>query len=119
MSVREGVVIGGAALGMVAGRGVASATCRDTRLRCPARCAVLRDMGGDPVPWGGEQVRGQDRRDNQTGEGIVVTLWDSEEAARTAVERNGATMAKLGPLTVTGQTPVPPRAYEVLLHSEG
>ena len=57
--------------------------------------------------------------DNQTGEGIVVTLWDSAEAARTAVERNGATMAKLGPLTVTGQTPVPPRAYEVLLHSEG
>jgi len=46
-------------------------------------------------------------------------LWDSEAAARTAVAQNSATMAKLGPLTVTGQTPVPPRAYEVLLHSEG
>ncbi len=57
--------------------------------------------------------------DDQTGEGIVVTLWDSAEAARTAVARNSATLAKLGPLTATGQTPVPPRAYEVLLHSEG
>ena len=57
--------------------------------------------------------------DERTGEGVVVTLWDSEESARTAVERNSATMAKLGPLTATGQTPVPARAYEVLLHSEG
>jgi len=56
--------------------------------------------------------------DDRSGEGIVVTLWDSEEAALAAVAQNGATMAKLGPLTVTGQTPVPPRAYEVLLHSE-
>ena len=56
--------------------------------------------------------------DDQSGEGIVVTLWDSEEAARTAVERNSATMAKLGPLSATGQVPVPPRAYEVLLDSE-
>ncbi len=57
--------------------------------------------------------------DNQSGEGMVVTLWDSAEAASAAVERHRATLAKLGPLTVTGQTPVPPRAYEVLLHTEG
>jgi len=31
------------------------------------------------------------------------------------VAQNSATMAKLGPLTATGQIPVPPRAFEVLL----
>ena len=55
--------------------------------------------------------------DEQSGEGVVVTLWDSEEAARTAVEQNRATMARLGPLSATGQVPVPPRAYEILLQS--
>ena len=73
--------------------------------------ALYRQAGG----FQGGYLGGDDR----SGEGIVVTLWDSAEAARTAVEKNSATMAKLGPLTVTGQTPVPPRAYEVLLHSEG
>ncbi len=53
--------------------------------------------------------------DDQSGEGVVVTLWDSEDAARTAVQQAGPVLAKLGPLMVSGQTPVPPRAYEVLL----
>ena len=57
--------------------------------------------------------------DEQTGEGVVVTLWDSEAAALAAIEQYRTIMAKLGPLMVTGQAPVPPRAYEVLLHSEG
>ncbi len=51
----------------------------------------------------------------QTGEGMVVTLWDSEEAAQAATQQGSHTLAKLGPLMVSGQTPVPPRAYEVLL----
>ena len=53
--------------------------------------------------------------DDRSGEGMVVTLWDSEAAALAAVEQHRAILAKLGPLTVTGQVPVPPRAYEVLL----
>ena len=57
--------------------------------------------------------------DERSGEGMAVTLWDSEEAAQTATQGAGQTLAKLGPLMASGQTPVPPRAYEVLLHSEG
>jgi len=53
--------------------------------------------------------------DEGSGEGMVVTLWDSEERALAATRRTGPLLAKLGPLTVAGQTPVPPRAYEILL----
>ena len=53
--------------------------------------------------------------DEQSGEGMVVTLWDSEAAAQAATQQAGPILAKLGPLMVSGQTPVPPRAYEVLL----
>ena len=52
--------------------------------------------------------------DRQSGEGMVVTLWDSEEQALAANQQVGGILAKLAPLTVLGQTPVPARAFEVL-----
>lgn len=53
--------------------------------------------------------------DEQSGEGMVVTLWDSEEAAQAAAQQAGQALTKLAPLMVSGQTPPIPRAYKVQL----
>ena len=80
--------------------------------------AVIEELFALYRQAGGFQ-RGYLGADERTGEGMVVTLWDSEAAALAAIEQYRTITAKLGPLMATGQAPVPPRAYEVLLHSEG
>ena len=78
--------------------------------------AVIREVFEVYRQAGGFQ-HGYFAGDQQTGEGMAVTLWDSEEAAQAATQQGSQTLAKLGPLMVSGQTPVPPRTYEVLLES--
>jgi heme-degrading monooxygenase HmoA len=55
--------------------------------------------------------------DEQSGEGVAVTLWDSAEAAEAATKQTTQTLAKLAPLMASGQAPVPPQAHPVLLES--
>ncbi len=55
--------------------------------------------------------------DEQSGEGMVVTLWDSEQAAQAASQQARQLLTKLAPLMVSGQTPTIPRAYKVQLES--
>lgn len=78
--------------------------------------AILRDIFDGYRQAGGFR-HGYAAMDERSGEGMVVTLWDSAEAAQAATQQSGQTMAKLGPLMVSGQPPVPPRAYEVQLES--
>jgi heme-degrading monooxygenase HmoA len=64
---------------------------------------------------GGGFRQGYLAADEGSGEGLVVTLWDDEAAARAATEEASPILARLGPLMASGQVPAPPRAFEVLL----
>lgn len=77
---------------------------------------IMRELFAAYRQAGGFQ-HGYVAGDEQSGEGVVVTLWDSAEAAEAATKQTTQTLAKLAPLMVSGQSPVPPRAHPVLLES--
>jgi heme-degrading monooxygenase HmoA len=77
---------------------------------------IMRELFAAYRQAGGFQ-KGYVAGDEQGGDGVAVTLWDSEEAAQAAVKQTTQTLAKLAPLMVSGQAPVPPSAHPVLLES--
>jgi len=74
--------------------------------------AVMRDLFAAYREAGGFQG-GYAASDPSSGEGLAVTLWDSEAAARAATAQARAILARLGSLMADGQPPPPPRAHEV------
>ena len=77
---------------------------------------IMRELFAAYRQAGGFQ-KGYLAGDEQAGDAVAVTLWDSEEAAQAAVKQTTQTLAKLAPLMASGQAPVPPRAHPVLLES--
>ena len=76
--------------------------------------AIMRDIFaayGQAGGFRGGYVAG----DDGSGQGLVVTLWDDETAARAAVEAARPILARLASVTASGETPTPAPAYEVLL----
>ena len=77
--------------------------------------AIMRDLFAAYRASGGFQ--GGYAASDESGEGMAVTLWDSEEAALAATERARAILARLGPLMEDGHPPRPPRAYPVTVQA--
>ncbi len=53
--------------------------------------------------------------DEGSGDGVVVTLWESAEAAQAALGLGRPILARLASCTISGAPPSPPPSYAVLL----
>jgi heme-degrading monooxygenase HmoA len=55
--------------------------------------------------------------DDASGDGYVVTLWESDEAARAGSERARPILARLAAVSADGAAPTPPPSFEVLVQA--